>query len=66
MNEYLITDPDHEGGFLPNCSACGGWLEYMGTMGKTEWARCQNCGMNDQIPAIAVKEETDDEDHQTS
>ena len=29
----------------PICPTCGGPLEYMGTLGKKEWYRCRNCGM---------------------
>ena len=26
------------------CPACGGWANYIGTLGALAWYRCENCG----------------------
>jgi hypothetical protein len=28
-----------------NCELCGGELVVMGQLGRLEWSRCRNCGM---------------------
>lgn len=40
---YGEEHPEYD---IDPCSACGGPAPVMGVLGRREWRRCRNCGMD--------------------
>jgi hypothetical protein len=41
---------------MTTCHLCGGYLLPMGTLGRTNWGRCQDCGAEQGEPVSACPE----------
>jgi tRNA(Ile2) C34 agmatinyltransferase TiaS len=54
----------HPGTFTddtPECHACDGPTEYMGTLGSLDYWRCRDCGVDHWTPACPDKEDRDEQ-----
>lgn len=39
--EWMFEDPESL-----TCPMCGGWGNFIGSLGRTDWFRCRACGMD--------------------
>jgi tRNA(Ile2) C34 agmatinyltransferase TiaS len=46
---------------MPHCRICGGFLKWLGRLGKKTWFRCEDCGTDQSHEINDLNEEGDDD-----